>query len=116
MKRTLRILAVVVFAACADQGPLTAPPDPPAPETSQAVDLTPFQQSIQAQVADREQGGLPAPEVSFTVSSDVGVPLSELQGHAGTPGESFTVVATTEIAGSWGTAPSPGPTRPRPRI
>ena len=97
MKRALRILAVVVFAACADEGPMTAPPDPTVPSNPQVTELTPFQQSIQAQIADREEGGLPAPEVSFTISSDVGVPLSELQGYAGTPGESFTVVASTEI-------------------
>ncbi len=99
MRRLARTLplTLVVFAACADEGPLTGPPDPTVPSSPQVAELTPFQQSIRAQVADREQGGLPAPEVSFAYTSDSGLPLSELQGYAGTPGESFTVVATTTI-------------------
>ena len=98
MKRLTRILAVVVFAACADEGPLTtAPPDPPATETFQAIELTPFQQSIQNRYAERAEQGLPVPEVSFSYAWDNGASLEDMESYRGLPGEEVTLLATTTI-------------------
>jgi predicted small lipoprotein YifL len=97
MKRLILIVTVIAVAACADDGPLTAPPDPTVPARPQAVDLTPFQQSIQSRFAERAADGLPTPDVSYSSTSDNGVPLSALQDYAGVAGDSFTVVATTTI-------------------
>jgi hypothetical protein len=92
MKRLTFLLIFLVVAACADDSGLTAP-EPS--QTRQAVERTPFQLSVQEAIAARSRDGLPVPEVSFAYASDNGLPLSALQRYAGTPGESFTMVATT---------------------
>lgn len=88
------LLTLLVLAACSDDQPLMVPDPPDAP---QAADLTPFQASVRSSIDARSRDGLPVPEVSFDYTSDTGAPLSVLQGYAGSPGESFTLVATTTI-------------------
>jgi PKD repeat protein len=95
MKRLAAFLTLLIVAACSDDGQLTAPDPPASPQ--QVSDLTPFQQSIRTSMDERSREGLPVPEVSFDYTSDNGAALSVLQGYPGSPGESFTIVATTTI-------------------
>lgn len=94
----LIILAVVVAAACSGDAPMLDPAPPPPAETGEAQsDLTPFQQSIERTVAERVGTGLSAPKATFAYASDAGVSLSALRLRKGSPGESYTIVATTTI-------------------
>lgn len=95
MKRVAFLFTLLLFAACSDEGQVTAPRMPAPPP--QTPGLTQFQESVQRSADSRSERGLPAPEVTFDHTSDRGISLSDLQGYAGSPGESFTFVATTTI-------------------
>lgn len=93
------VVGLLVVAGCSGQDQVTdpAPASPDAAKLQMQLDLTPFQLSIKNRMDERASNGLPVPQVSFDYYSDNGASLNALQYYSGTPGESFTIVATTTI-------------------